>query len=95
MPINPNATVMRFSEVASTACAEQTLRQLHELACAPSGKVYARQREARLALWKQLLEVAEVQVAALSVAPVAKRRAAKPTVMQACPTPVAEAAVKE
>ena len=74
MPTNPAAFTQRCQEVSAVACCQQTLSQLHNLACAPSGKVYAREREARRALWNNIIEVAKTQALALAAPPPAARQ---------------------
>lgn len=77
MPTNQASMQARFTEIADVACCQKTLQQLHGMTCGPSTKQFVRQREARRALWVQLYETAQAQMAALSV-PVEGRRRTTP-----------------
>ncbi len=100
MPTISTLLPQRLVEVSSIGRADELLKQLNRMASAPSGKVYASQREERKELWRQLLEVAHMQAAALSVAPLARKpaKAKKPTVvpsLESAPVPALEPTVVE
>lgn len=87
----------RFAEVAAISGAEKDVKALSHDILAPSGKQYAKQRDARIERWQQLAALALTQVErlqALATEKVPRKRATKavPAVMPPPATTAGEAA---
>lgn len=80
MSANEQSAYVRFNEVAAASCASKVSTQLLNLNMAPNRKQWNRQGEQRRALWQELLELAQTQVAALDAGQEAPRRRARPKV---------------